>query len=124
MEPATPAPDHDTALVVRDALAALPVEQRAALILVDVQGYPVAEAALILGVAEGTVKSRCARGRARLARSLGHLRPRSAPGREVLTGAETAEATVPAVTPGNPEPSGSVGSESGRSRRDARQEDS
>jgi RNA polymerase sigma-70 factor, ECF subfamily len=73
-EPVAPAHDHDTALVVRQALAALPVEQRAALVLVDVQGYPVAEAAEILGVAEGTVKSRCARGRARMAITLGHLR--------------------------------------------------
>ncbi len=76
-EPAAPIPDHDTALVVRQALAALPVEQRAALVLVDVQGYGVAEAAEILGVAEGTVKSRCARGRARMALALGHLRPGS-----------------------------------------------
>lgn len=74
VEPAAPMPDHDTALVVREALAHLPVEQRAALILVDVQGYPVAEVAVMLGVAEGTVKSRCARGRARLAVALGHLR--------------------------------------------------
>jgi RNA polymerase sigma-70 factor (ECF subfamily) len=64
----------DTALDVQAALAQLPVEQRTALILVDVQGYPVAEAAEILEVAVGTVKSRCARGRARLALSLGHLR--------------------------------------------------
>ena len=72
----TPAPvqDRETALVVREALAQLPAEQRAALILVDVQGYPVAEAAGILGVAEGTIKSRCARGRARMAVLLGHLR--------------------------------------------------
>ena len=56
------------------ALAKLPDEQRAALVLVDLQGYPVAEVALILGVAEGTIKSRCARGRARLAMLLGHLR--------------------------------------------------
>ena len=74
-EPAAPMPDHDTALVVREALAGLPVEQRAAIILVDVQGYSVAETAEILGVAEGTIKSRCARGRARMALSLGHLRP-------------------------------------------------
>ena len=73
-EPAAPAHDHDTALVVRQALADLPVEQRAALVLVDVQGYPVAEAAEMLGVAEGTIKSRCARGRARMAIALGHLR--------------------------------------------------
>jgi RNA polymerase sigma-70 factor (ECF subfamily) len=73
-EPSAPVQDHDTALVVRQALAALPAEQRAALVLVDVQGYPVAEAAGILGVAEGTIKSRCARGRARMAVTLGHLR--------------------------------------------------
>jgi RNA polymerase sigma-70 factor, ECF subfamily len=66
--------DSDTALDVRAALAQLPVEQRAALVLVDVQGYSIAEAAAVLGVAEGTVKSRCARGRARLASLLGYLR--------------------------------------------------
>ena len=60
--------------MVRAALAALPAEQRAALVLVDVQGYPVIEAAEILGVAEGTIKSRCARGRGRMAVALGHLR--------------------------------------------------
>lgn len=48
-------------------LAELPAEQRAALVLVDMEGYPVAEAASILGCAVGTVKSRCSRGRARLA---------------------------------------------------------
>jgi len=74
-EPAAPPVDHDTALVVREALAQLPIEQRAALVLVDLQGYSVAEVAEILGVAEGTVKSRCARGRTRLAVLLGHLRP-------------------------------------------------
>src|SRR4051812_33569829 len=81
-EPAAPAPDHETALVVREALAGLPPEQRAAIVLVDVQGYPVAEAAEILGVAEGTIKSRCARGRAKMALTLGYLRPDrpSAPG--------------------------------------------
>jgi RNA polymerase sigma-70 factor (ECF subfamily) len=56
------------------ALALLGGEQRAALVLVDMQGYPVAEAAEILGVPTGTVKSRCARGRARLLPLLSHLR--------------------------------------------------
>jgi RNA polymerase sigma-70 factor (ECF subfamily) len=74
-EPAAPVQDHDTALVVRQALAGLPADQRAAIVLIDVQGYAVAEAAVILGVAEGTIKSRCARGRARMAITLGHLRP-------------------------------------------------
>jgi RNA polymerase sigma-70 factor (ECF subfamily) len=36
-------------------------------VLVDMEGYPVAEVAQILDCAEGTVKSRCSRGRARLA---------------------------------------------------------
>lgn len=49
------------------ALAELNPDQRDALVLVDVQGYAVDEAAALLGVPPGTVKSRCARGRARLA---------------------------------------------------------
>jgi RNA polymerase sigma-70 factor (ECF subfamily) len=69
-----PAPDRDTRLDVQAALAQLPLEQRAALVLVDVHGYAVTEAAEMLGVAEGTIKSRCARGRARLAVLLGYLR--------------------------------------------------
>lgn len=48
-------------------LASLPPEQRAALVLVDMEGYPVSEVAEILDCAVGTVKSRCSRGRARLA---------------------------------------------------------
>jgi RNA polymerase sigma-70 factor (ECF subfamily) len=50
-----------------EALATLPPEQRAALVLVDMEGYSVAEVAVVLDCAEGTVKSRCARGRDRLA---------------------------------------------------------
>jgi RNA polymerase sigma-70 factor, ECF subfamily len=71
--------DRETALVVEAALAALPEDQRLALLLVDVQGLPVAEAAVVLGVPAGTVKSRCSRGRARLAVALGHLRNRPDP---------------------------------------------
>jgi RNA polymerase sigma-70 factor, ECF subfamily len=66
--------DRECRMVVDDALRTLPVEQRAAIVLVDVEGYSVAETAQLLGIAEGTVKSRCARGRARLAVLLGHLR--------------------------------------------------
>jgi RNA polymerase sigma-70 factor (ECF subfamily) len=73
-QPGDPIADRDTALVVHRALAELPPEQRAALVLVELQGHSVAETAVLLGVAEGTVKSRCARGRARLAVLLGHLR--------------------------------------------------
>jgi RNA polymerase sigma-70 factor (ECF subfamily) len=52
--------------VVAAALGRLNPDQRAALVLVDMKGYPVDEAARILGCAPGTIKSRCARGRARL----------------------------------------------------------
>jgi RNA polymerase sigma-70 factor (ECF subfamily) len=62
-------------LLVEDALARLPVEQRVAIVLVDLEGRPVEEVGRILGVPVGTVKSRCSRGRARLAVLLGHLRP-------------------------------------------------
>ncbi|MFI9156415.1 RNA polymerase sigma factor SigM [Kitasatospora aureofaciens] len=65
------------------ALAELPVEQRAALVLVDMQGYPVAEAAELLGVPVGTVKSRCARGRARLLPLVRHLRETDGAPRDV-----------------------------------------
>ena len=58
---------------VDSALRMLPDHQRAALVLVDMLGYSVAEVAEILGISVGTVKSRCARGRARLAPLLAHL---------------------------------------------------
>lgn len=69
-EPADSHDDHaatEVRLDVQAALAALPEHQRVALSLVDMQGLSVAEAARVLDVAEGTVKSRCARGRAALA---------------------------------------------------------
>jgi RNA polymerase sigma-70 factor (ECF subfamily) len=78
-----PAPDtleaHETATDVLAALRALPIEQSAAIVLVDVEGYPVAEVAAMLEVPVGTVKSRCARGRARLAEQLQHLSPGTSP---------------------------------------------
>ncbi|MEO5853566.1 MAG: RNA polymerase sigma factor SigM [Nocardioides sp.] len=52
--------------LVLAALGTLPAEQRAALVLVDMEGYPMAEVAQMLDCAVGTVKSRCSRGRARL----------------------------------------------------------
>lgn len=67
--------DLETRLVVEEALSRLPVDQRLAIILVDLEGRPVEEAGRILGVPAGTVKSRRSRGRARLAVLLGHLRP-------------------------------------------------
>jgi RNA polymerase sigma-70 factor, ECF subfamily len=67
--------DHLTRMTVAEALATLPDGQRLAVVLVDVHGFSIAEAAEVLGVREGTVKSRCARARGRLAVLLGHLRP-------------------------------------------------
>lgn len=57
----------ETKMVVQRALLRLSVEQRAAVVAVDMLGYSVADAAVLLAVAEGTVKSRCARARSRLA---------------------------------------------------------
>lgn len=57
-------------LDVQQALRAIPEGQRLALTLVDMEGMSVAESAQLLGVAEGTVKSRCARGRSALAELL------------------------------------------------------
>lgn len=74
-----PAPGGDPAdqVVVRsslaDALASLPSEQRAAVLLVDAEGFDHARAAEILGVAEGTVHSRVFRARNALR---GHLSER------------------------------------------------
>jgi RNA polymerase sigma-70 factor (ECF subfamily) len=68
------APARETALDVTAALATLPLEQRAAIVLIDIHGYSVDEAARILDVAPGTVKSRCARGRARMLPLVAHLR--------------------------------------------------
>ena len=66
-DPAAAAIATERRRLVLDALATLPSEQRAALVLVDMEGYSVAEVAEMLDCAEGTVKSRCSRGRSRLA---------------------------------------------------------
>ena len=62
----------ETGIIVRQALMRLSPEQRAAVVAVDMHGYSVADTAKLLGVAEGTVKSRCSRARARLAVMLGN----------------------------------------------------
>jgi len=53
-------------VVIHEALNRLAEEQRMAIVLVDLEGRSVGEAAQILGVAEGTIKSRCSRGRLEL----------------------------------------------------------
>ncbi len=64
----------ELAAIVEQALSRLNADQRAALVLVDMEQMSVAEAAVELGVPRGTVKSRCARGRARLAELLAPFR--------------------------------------------------
>lgn len=61
----------DVRLDVHAALGHLPENQRMALVLVDMHGLSIAEAADILDVAEGTIKSRCSRGRAAMVPLLG-----------------------------------------------------
>jgi RNA polymerase sigma-70 factor, ECF subfamily len=69
-----PARATDTRLDIDAALQILPAPQRAALVLVDMLGFSVDDAAAILATSPGTIKSRCARGRARLLPYLAHLR--------------------------------------------------
>jgi RNA polymerase sigma-70 factor, ECF subfamily len=92
-DPADLAVVEERRRTVLAALDQLPADQKAALILVDMEGYPVAEVAVMLDCAVGTVKSRCSRGRARLATLLGVLRPGGEPDH---------------VSPGNPDPVPSV----------------
>lgn len=64
----------ETRLDIDAALRTLAPPLRAALVLVDMLGYSVADAAVVLDAPEGTVKSRCARARAKLLPHLSHLR--------------------------------------------------
>jgi RNA polymerase sigma-70 factor, ECF subfamily len=61
--------------VVRAALARLPWPQREAIVLVDLQQRPYAEAAVIAGTELNTLRTRLHRGRAQLARLLGEGTP-------------------------------------------------
>jgi RNA polymerase sigma-70 factor (ECF subfamily) len=78
-----PAHATDTRLDVDAALRLLPPPQRAALVVVDMLGFSVADAAVILDVSPGTVKSRCARARAKLLPHVAHLRGNRSPGQSV-----------------------------------------
>lgn len=59
---------------IEAALAALPAEFRAAVVLADLEGLALETVAEAIGVPIGTVKSRVFRGRRLLAESLGNLR--------------------------------------------------
>jgi RNA polymerase sigma-70 factor (ECF subfamily) len=73
--PRDPIADHDLRMDLRDALGALPLEQRMVVVLVTMLGYPTEEVADMLGIAVGTVKSRGARARAVLAEALADRAP-------------------------------------------------
>lgn len=68
-------PDPDAAVSASDRaariLAAIPVDQRVAVVLIDGEGVELAEAAALLDVPPGTVASRLSRGRARIRRLMG-----------------------------------------------------
>ena len=51
---------------IQQGLASLPHDQRLAVVLIDVQGLAYEEAAEVMGINVGTVKSRLSRGRARV----------------------------------------------------------
>ncbi|MEL0282680.1 MAG: RNA polymerase sigma factor SigM [Actinomycetota bacterium] len=62
-------------LEISKALSELSDDRRSAIILVDLYGYSLAEAADILEIPEGTVKSRLFRARTQLAEALHHMLP-------------------------------------------------
>jgi RNA polymerase sigma-70 factor (ECF subfamily) len=66
--PAATAGGAEARVEIAAALASLPVDLREALLLIEVLGLPYAEAAIVLAVPEGTVKSRVFTARVRLAR--------------------------------------------------------
>jgi RNA polymerase sigma factor (sigma-70 family) len=61
--------DRDTGAIVRQALMALPADQRAVVVLRYYEGCSEAEIAAVLGYAPGTVKSRASRALASLRQS-------------------------------------------------------
>ncbi len=65
-DPEAYAQRQDLNRVLHDGLQTLPQEQRAALVLSDVQGYNYQEIAEIAGVSLGTIKSRLSRARAKM----------------------------------------------------------
>ncbi|MCH5286221.1 MAG: RNA polymerase sigma factor [Christensenellaceae bacterium] len=62
--------ERDT-LALRQALEKLPPEQNACIVMHYLEGWPVADIAAMMGVPEGTVKTRLLYGRNRLSRLLG-----------------------------------------------------
>jgi RNA polymerase sigma-70 factor (ECF subfamily) len=89
----------DLGTAISGALAALPPHYRLAVVLVDVEGQPYEEAAAVLGVAVGTVRSRLFRGR-RLLQDVLYVHARDAG----FAGGRTPAPAVPAPDPSQPPP--------------------
>ncbi len=92
----------DLGPAITEALTALPPHYRVAVVLVDVEGQAYEEAAAVLGVAVGTVRSRLFRGRRLLqdllyahARDAGFASAAAPPARAESTPPAAARATVP-----------------------------
>ena len=106
VRPTDPLPETEPRSGLPDAFAALDVslDVLAALVLVDMYGWSVEDTAQVLDCAPGTVKSRCARGRARLLPLLredhgnragpGHVPPPSPADHDVLPGRTTHDRTT------------------------------
>jgi RNA polymerase sigma factor (sigma-70 family) len=88
---------------VLNALAQLSSDQRTAIVLVDMEGYSIDEVAQIMDCPPGTVKSRCARGRARLLPLLAQYRTAER-NREHPVDVQVADTSIapPTHDPGNP----------------------
>jgi RNA polymerase sigma factor (sigma-70 family) len=88
---------------VLKALAQLSNDQRTAIVLVDMEGYSIDEVAQIMDCPPGTVKSRCARGRARLLPLLAQYRTAER-NREHPVDVQVADTPIapPTHDPGNP----------------------
>ncbi|GLS85236.1 RNA polymerase sigma factor [Cypionkella aquatica] len=93
-------PDHDGRMAFTDFLRAfdeLSDEHREVLILVGASGFSTEEAAEMMGVAAGTVKSRASRARKRLAQLLGLAEGEGMfSGIDAVTDAVLSRASVPA----------------------------
>ena len=86
-DPADPSPGTEEQVVaaeekkrLREAITLLPEDQREALVMTQLEKVPYEEAAQMLGVSEGTVKSRVNRAKARLKEILSAERELSPPG--------------------------------------------
>ena len=86
-DPADPSPGTEEQVVaadeqkrLREAITLLPEDQREALIMTQLEKVPYEETAKLLGVSEGTIKSRVNRAKARLKEILSGERELSPPG--------------------------------------------